>query len=311
MIDTDKYSCIRDKLCQEATTLRIRDNKSQREESLIPLGAGGCKRAYSCSGGQRALILPNMAADPLADIASSWEQVVDFEVAMSRRLEKIGLLSLHLEKVTVGVPSSGEASEIVAYEADNFQCLTRRGLYVVDLKNSKSSTWNQKFFTNDADRGDFNKWKRIVDSLVSDIATLVIHRIRIPHDAINFAIQETGKSHCPYQVRYLGFDFSTKGAEKSIAEGEEMSRPNPCQRIRWIANACIDIGKDLVGFESTIDLIATAACYVVFEEEYRTPGSNSFGVILEKEADDLQKRLVTHIKKAVCWKIFTKMIGCE
>lgn len=205
----------------------LQDDTGKRPEALLGLlGSGGNKRAILIANDQ-ALILPNMVDGP-ALVASRWERVVSEEVAMSKFLQEIGLLSPDLKKVKVTLSETSKAV-IPTYVSETFNHLAiSKGWFVIDLKSGGSSAWERDkhhIFDSEVDRLDVEKWDPVLDSLLTDIATICVYDIPANSDSLNVAI--VNKNHrssnleSNYELRFFGTDYASKHNSLSIPSIEK------------------------------------------------------------------------------------------
>lgn len=287
---------------KDFSSVLIEEDDGPQEFTISPMGAGGSKRAYRCMGSTKALILPNMDCNPLSEIQEGWARVVDKEVRMSETLEKIGLLSLRCKKVQVST-NSDPSQSIPAYVADNFESLAERGIYVIDQKNNSSSTLKKKIFQKPSDALDKRQWRDILNPLVDDVAKLVIHDIPTGSDSISYALVETESSS--YQLRFLGFDYTTRSGEGRIPEVEDPSgKKKCCDRITRIGRSIFNAVKNRISHGTAIRDIVEEAVRSLFENEFRPEnGSNPFGNPLSEEAEALCNQLTNELTRAVYLRI--------
>ncbi|MCB1111062.1 MAG: hypothetical protein H7A37_07265 [Chlamydiales bacterium] len=176
-----------------------KDGKKIKEPLLQMLGSGGSKTAIEVSDGKALLMTKNMEEN-----YRHWPETVQTQCRMADNLKKIGLLGVAAEKVYV---SSNEQSEsyFPAYVTDSFDELAKRGIYVVDRKNSYSTKWQEKLFTNQADIWDAKNWGPVIDTLMEDISKLIYYGLPFWGDSFNLAVVEDQNG---YKIRYFGFDYS-------------------------------------------------------------------------------------------------------
>jgi len=112
---------------------------------------------------------------------------------------------------------------IPAYTLDSFDKLAENGCFIIDVKNPRSSTWKtgQDFlFALPDQRLNLENWGHVIDHLLTDIAKIAYYNIELNDDSWNLAIVKNEKSHDPqqpqYEVRYFGFDFSSKCSLREI-----------------------------------------------------------------------------------------------
>jgi hypothetical protein len=261
-----------------------RDDARQEELVTKSLGNGGCKRAVQLSNG-KALLIPNMDTDPINAIENYWPRIVDEEIKMSNFLQQIGVLGLQLQKVTVFSQKDSEYG-IPAYLTDSFDSLKEKNIYVIDSKNSKSSTWKHKLFANLEDAKNPENWKSITSLLVEDIAKLAHYQFSLGGDSLNVAIvRNLSEDH----IRYFGFDFTSKRYEISIPNVAKPSIYNePNENIVKIMEKPLfyDIKRAFSG-------VINQVLFAEYEEKYFLP----------KEADDLQEKIVEMYSKDILEKV--------
>lgn len=192
----------------------ITDKTGRRSEKWVQsLGTGGCKRAILLESG-RALLLPNCDCDSIAEIAFRWSRVVYEEMAVSNFLTSLGILSSQPNKVAVSFSTSGYEGSIPAYTAFSFEALAKeKGIFIIDLKNYQSCTWKigKDLFKNKTDRFVDSNWDFVVDHLLDDVAKVSVYNFQTSGDSLNLAIvKNPGGLASDYQIRYFGFDFSSK-----------------------------------------------------------------------------------------------------
>lgn len=156
-----------------------------------------------------------------------WENIVKNEVFVSDELQKLGIHTVASKAVTIKIGDESFRS----YICPSFQSLTEKGLYVVDMKNYKSSTWvNDKneplYALSNQSNGDKDKptgkekeaWRKIFAPLAKNLYDMLEHgwgRIigKIYDDSSNYVVKlDKNKGHGVY---YFGFDFTDKGGDIS------------------------------------------------------------------------------------------------
>lgn len=227
-INTSSYVDLRKKMEKKDASLYVENGTGKQQENLLEiLGQGGCKKAIKISG-DRALILPNMDVDSVSDVSQRWERVVLEEVAMSKALTSIGLLSPLLQQVNLSLNENSE-DVIPAYISETFESLTKtRDCYIIDHKNLNDSEWGKlkkHFFNSEKERLNEKNWKPIIDSMLTDIAKICMYDIPISSDSLNVAIMKNPRNsqdgESEYEIRYFGFDFSSKNTPLSIPKLEK------------------------------------------------------------------------------------------
>lgn len=197
-------------------------NGFQQAKLLETLGKGGSKKAILLDTHQ-ALLLPNMSTDSVEEIVSRWSRMVHEELVMSEILTKLDLLSPQSKRVSISFLNDS-SREIPAYLSDTFKTLCEtKSWFIIDTKNSDSSTWKKGknfLFKSMDDRLNEKNWDFVLDPVLNDIVKICIHHLPISNDSINFAIvKNTSESFLSqYQVRYFGFDFSSKYRTLKIPE---------------------------------------------------------------------------------------------
>ncbi len=219
----DKIKLIKN---EEKTSVYMVNAGGICEEKLLNvLGEGGCKRAIKLEG-DRALIVPNMDVE-VKFLAKNWEEIVDEEIAMSKQLTEIGLLSPLSEKARISLSADSDEETIPAYLSETFEGLGKtKGWFIIDVKNSSSSTWKRKehfLFNSEEDRLKKENWDLISSSLLDDVAKICIYDLPTLLDSLNIAIvkKSSGSEISQYEIRYFGFDFSSKSTPLSIPTIQE------------------------------------------------------------------------------------------
>lgn len=206
--------------------LYVQTNKGKIERVVLGiLGSGGSKRAYELENGT-ALLMPNGGS--LCSYASSkkWSEMIDEEIMGSRRVKELGLLACNLEKTTVFMTNDSTIG-VPAYLTETFNQLSLKGMWVIDQKNSESSTWDKSFFHETAESLDEKNWEKVLNPFLKDIAKLLANNFWLFADNVNMAVLEKSDQSdgVKYEVRYFGFDFSSKCSQLSFKKlsSEEIS----------------------------------------------------------------------------------------
>lgn len=270
--------------------LFVIDEAGKHQETLSKvLGCGGSKKAIQISEG-RVLILPNMDADSVNVVAERWERMVLEETKMSEILSKRGLLSSSPKQVFV---ANDEFSEhvIPAYICESFENLEKKGWYILDSKNLNSSTWKttkSHLFNSDEERLEASNWDSVTDELLTDVAKICFYDLPADGDALNLAIvkkpSETAISQ--YEIRYFGFDFSSKHSWMDISE--TTSKCLIMKDIEWYLHKILD----------DIFFLEFGSRYDRGEEsqklkEFRTKLEEKYKIVVA----DRMNRLITSAKK--------------
>ena len=191
--------------------LYVQKNEKKFERVVQSLlGSGGSKRAYELEDGT-ALLMPY--GESLSSTASTkkWSEMVDEEILGTRRVKELGLLACNLEKTTVFMTNDSTIG-VPAYLTETFNKLSLQGMWIIDQKNPKSSTWNKSLFRETPDSLDEKKWQKVLNPFLKDIAKLLENNFMLYADNVNMAIVEKSdqSEEVKYEVRYFGFDFSSK-----------------------------------------------------------------------------------------------------
>lgn len=225
-LDIHLYEALKERLLDEDFHFYVTDGKEKQKEAILGyLGEGGSKKAFMISK-DRALILPNMDVDSTKCIAERWERMVLEEVKMSKILNRLGLLSPMSEQVQVSLTESSE-DVIPAYISENFHSLGKtKGLFIIDNKNPRGTSWKREkdfLFKSDEERLDEKNWEAVINPLLTDIEKICLNNIPIGRDSINIAVVKKllEDDVCQYELRYFGFDFSSKNYHLDIPEIQE------------------------------------------------------------------------------------------
>lgn len=310
-IDISPYESLEKTLRENPRTVLIKEGGGDRtEESLVRMGSGCSKTAYQCERSGMALILPNMDTCQVlsgitSKIASYCGRVVDEEVQMSKTLMRAGLLSLGMRKVYV-CPSDNEM--VPAYLAESFPSLAEKGIYVIDTKNDKSTTWRKKFFGSPAEACDPNSWRTVCQALLDDVAKLVLHEIPVTGDSINFAVIEHDGQ---YQVRFLGFDFTNKCRAIDIPS---LQSNGCCQRTNRLAKYFFQSLGNMTGIRtqaSIVRKIVDQALIDVFYFKFRDENNYGMDFVLPENAKRIKDRLATEFTMKIMGKIAYEIVAGE
>lgn len=195
------------------------------EGSFRVLGFGGTKKAIELPGG-RAMLWPNMddSGDTKHVIAGIWRRIVREEVTMSQLLSKMGILSpcSRLATLSFSPSSSSPESAMPVYLSETFENLgNTKGWFIIDKKNPESSTWKRGehfLFESEKDRLNESNWDSVMDAALTEVAKICKYDIPLYGDAQNMAfVKRPSKfSVSQYEIRYFGFDFSSKFSCLSI-----------------------------------------------------------------------------------------------
>lgn len=257
--------------------LSIMDTISIEKEKVRSfLGGGGSKSVYQI-GEFEALVIPNMTLDSIEDIALRWKRMVLEEVKMSKFLLSIGLLAPTLMPTRVSYTNPNVS--IPTYRTYPFKLLKDiEGIYVIDLKNSYSSTWEKGenfLFNSTEERMDEKNWESVFDIFLTDVLKICTFNLPVSGDSVNMAIavHESDEGKTEYKVRYFGFDFSSKRSELDIPQVEK--------------NACYKLRLDYKKAETLISDFLVEIFNLEFSTEFADENNNKSSII------QLRKKLKT------------------
>lgn len=173
------------------------------------IGKGGSKYACLLEDGS-ALMLPSLGYANLDGarenkIQTTWAQFIAEEVKMGEILTQIGLLNPSPQAVFIQLEGSNQ--KIPAYLCRSFISFMQEDIYVIDRKNPRTSTWKSHLLPQ-GEHLNVETWMIALNSLCRDIARLCRYNIPTPSDSLNIAIVRNDEGID--QVRYFGFDFSSK-----------------------------------------------------------------------------------------------------
>jgi hypothetical protein len=104
-------------------------------------------------------------------------------------------------------------------------------MWIIDEKNPASSTWDRSLFHETADSLDERKWEKALNPFLKDIAKLLANNFWLYADNVSMAVLEKSDQSdgVKYEVRYFGFDFSSKYGKLSFKKltSEEVSSQVP------------------------------------------------------------------------------------
>lgn len=226
------YKSLQDRIEGEKA-IYMADGPGLHQEMLLDvLGAGGSKKAIALQEG-RALMVPNMDADSMYAIVIRWKRMVHEEVAMSQLLTKVGLLSPVSRRVTLSLSEDSHEGRIPAYLSETFESLGKtKGWLIIDTKNWQSSTWKQGrhfLFNSEEERLTEKNWDSVVDSALTDVAKIAMYDIPAGGDSLNIAVlkKPSDSSVSQYEIRYFGFDFSSKYGQLTIPQIQKKPSKSP------------------------------------------------------------------------------------
>lgn len=215
----------------------IDDEISKTEKLIGMLGAGGSKKAILLEN-ETALLLPNLDTicvqhiDYVTSTATLWQDMMQEEIAISSVLTSVGLLCSEPKYVEVALSKDSIQERLPAYICKTFKSLANEGNFIIDTKNWRSSTWREGkdfLFTTETERLNEKNWSATLDPLLTDLAKIVLYRLPSNTDSLNMAIIKkpivSEESSNQYEVRYFGFDFSSKRAITPTPTMEKFTDP--------------------------------------------------------------------------------------
>lgn len=240
-LEAQDYLILKDKI-KSKKAIYISEGKGLHQELLLGiLGAGGSKKAIELQGG-RALIVPNMDTANCSVLVTRWKRMVHEEIVMSKLLTKIGLLSPLSQRVRISLSIDSPERTIPAYLSETFEKLGKtKGWFIIDRKNFASSTWKQGenyLFKTEEERLNEKNWDSVVNSVLSDVVKICEHNIPAGGDSLNLAIvnKPSESAVCQYEIRYFGFDFSSKNEYLSMLQIQ-----NKPPHATWLFERILDL----------------------------------------------------------------------
>lgn len=241
----------------EACHLFIADETGRQKEQMgCVLGKGGSKKAIKLGGKQRdgkhfALIVCNLDGERsgFEHVARSWKRFVHEEVAMSKFLSSLDLLSPQYRRVNISLSSTAAEGVMPAYISETFSSLGKSNeWFVIDVKIRDSSSWRWGecfLFSRPEDRLVERNWDGVFDSMMTDIAKICVYDIPVNEDSLNFVIAKkpiAATSASPFEARYFGFDFSSKDRWLSIPKNLPKRQNTEIEKAtsNWILSRCLD-----------------------------------------------------------------------
>lgn len=165
------------------------------------VGSGGSKIAWNISD-KYVLMLPNTSHD---DISGYWDHVVADEVKWSNIIKAFGLLTTNNKRVDVRI----DDNILSAYISTNFKYYEKYGMYVFESK-TKDPIFHLNY------KNTVPYLHCMFKSLYKDAVNMYRLNLSAAGDSFNILLIKRKSKECEYQVRYLGFDFSSKNSIKAI-----------------------------------------------------------------------------------------------
>jgi len=233
------YQDLKDKIDEcIPTEIYMHEGDSSNQNKLFRcLGDGGSKRAFKLDE-ERVLLLPNMDADPIGDIAERWERIVEEELKITKQLASLGILSPLSEKVTISPSKDQTKGTIPAYISKSFNSFAKSDTFIIDRKNRRSSTWKEgrTLFKEDENRLDKEKWDRMTAPMLDDLVKIFAHGLPTSHDSLNIAVVQTEETgSISHEIKIFGFDFTDKHSPLALAsEGRTVQRSHVRQVVEGL-----------------------------------------------------------------------------
>jgi hypothetical protein len=238
------------------------------------VGCGGSKCAYNLTD-NLVLVLPSS----IREANSYWPGMIDEEVGMSDLLTRNGLLSPKHKKGQVYKSMEDNDLGIPCFISRSFSSLALEGIYVYDL-NGQDRYFDDKngiFVTSNQDLRDTVAWDFILKILLMEIPIMYAYELPDSGDSFNLAIIRSDETSLisPYQIRYFGFDFSSKqGADVNY---NRQPRESPSQIQMYIY--CFDIIR--------------SAIKIILYEEYDARAGKKL-ISLSEEGEKILEDLTVH-----------------
>ena len=186
---------------------------------MAKVGGGGTKTAYALSSSHYVVLLPN-EVDGVA-LERAFPRICYEEQTFYNYLSENSLAPcLPVKECTVDTGSKS----LPGLYAPSFYSYADRGEHVIDSKDVYKCTWSSSIMCINPNFFEPDSWLPIFAPLVQDLKRLAAAGIVPLGDCLNFLITSTGSEHhvdpaVPYQVRFFGFDFSSKRyiSERALA----------------------------------------------------------------------------------------------
>ena len=100
-------------------------------------------------------------------------------------------------------------------------------------------------FSRSEDRLIERNWDGVFDSMITDIAKICVYDIPVNEDSLNFVVVKkpiAATSASPFEVRYFGFDFSSKYRWLPIPKNLPKRLDGEIEKatLNWILTRCLD-----------------------------------------------------------------------
>ena len=148
-------------------------------------------------------------------------QFIDTEVALSKKLLKLGLRAQEYEKITATI----NGKDVPVLRMPHFSALTSRGMQVRDSKNAESSCGNSLIFGSLENLICPHHWDLILKDIAHEVAVYLLHQFDFHSDSFNLVIEDTQTTttastetkptvftDLKQSLHLYFFDFSSKSA---------------------------------------------------------------------------------------------------
>lgn len=226
------------------------DNELVFEGAMGRLGGGGTKTAYALNGTDFAVLLPNEVDGEALERV--FPRICHEEETFYKYLSTNNVaLSLPVQTCVVTLDNG---KTLFGLYTPCFDAFVQKGAFVLDQKDSRACCWDSKRCINPT-FFDADSWIPIFMPFVQDLKRLANAGIVPLGDSLNFVITTPafGESHVdptvPFQVRFFGFDFTSKRYVSDLAQSMNCLEPGtllkPAVEFNYLEEA-LDVAVDVV-----------------------------------------------------------------
>ena len=237
------------------------DNQLVFEGSMSRLGGGGTKTAHHLNGTDFVVLLPNEVDG--APLERVFPRICHEEETIYKYMHEHSIaLSLPVKTCCVTLDDN---KVLFGLYAPSFESYVNKGAYVLDSKDRHASCWNSKLCINPT-FFDPDSWLPIFTPLVQDLERLLHAGITPFGDCLNFIITTPAftnnhvDSLVPYQVRFFGFDFTSKRYVSQLAESINALEPGT------VLKPVLDVNYLEQALETAVDLVLSVTRPQVMNE---------------------------------------------
>ena len=151
-----------------------------------------------------------------------WELMMQAEFKLAEFLKRNNFFTLPMESEVLIY----KENRLTSYSLPSLQRLEAEGKYLLDLRQDKNSSWKtskKSFFNNPTEKLKQESWEEIFESLLDDIAKLIVLGLPLEPRCHCLAIIRTESG---FVVRYLAQDMFSEPKQVS----EKLTNPNP---LKW------------------------------------------------------------------------------